>query len=50
MVTQDVAVDGLYQQIQYGRQLKFGEQAETAAEYVAVCRAIQEVQVLTDVN
>jgi len=30
--------------------LKFGEQAETAAEYVAVCKAFQEVQEVTDVK
>ena len=50
IVTQDVAVYGQYQQIQHGRPLKFGEQAETAAEYVAVCKAFQEVLDLTDVK
>ena len=41
---------GQFQQIQYGRPLKFGEQAETAAEYVAVCKAFQAGLDLTDVR
>ena len=41
---------GQFQQIQYGRPLKFGEQAVTVAEYVAVCKAFQEVLDLTDVK
>ena len=50
IVIQVVVVTGQFQQTHYGRPSKFGEQAEMAAEYVAVCKAFQEVQEVTDVR